>query len=418
MAVYAKNKRLDARIMQIKGFTNLFILIGLSQLAACTIVPGQHMQQFATQSSTEMPVRENNETILKKLDIKTINAQLIVDLEKDFNNRSLGPDNVANHYFDYRIGSNTIKGVPVKEDYSQYRVGARDVLTITVWGHPELTIPAGEFRNAEAAGNVVGEDGTIFYPFAGVVQAEGRTVEEIRDDLIEKLSKYIENVQLDVRVAAYRSQRAYIVGEVAQPGIQTVKDIPLTVLEAINNAGGVTADADLRNITLTRDDKTYSINLLSLYEGGDTSQNVLLRHGDVLNVPDNMFNKVFVLGETTLGRGFGIGRARDLIMNKGRLTLTEALSQGGGLDQETSDAARIFIFRTALGNSEIFHLDAKSPDAFLLAERFPLQPRDVIFVDRAEGIRWNQIIAQIQPTITLLNAFDGSLKVQPFRSFP
>ena len=397
--------------MPVKIFAVLIVLI---QLAACTIIPGQHMQQFATQSSTEMPVSENNETILKKLDIKTIDAQLIVDLEKDINNRSLGPDNVANHYFDYRIGSKTIKGVPVKEPYSQYRVGPRDILTITVWGHPELTIPAGEFRTAETAGNVVGEDGTFFYPFAGVVQAAGRTVEEIRDELIQKLSKFIEQVQLDVRVAAYRSQRAYIVGEVAEPGIQVVQDIPLTVLEAINKAGGVTPDADLRNITLTRDDKTYSINLLSLYEGGDTSQNVLLQHGDVLNVPDNAFNKVFVIGETTFGRGFGVGRSRSVLMNKARMTLTEALSEGGSLDQETADAARIFIFRTGLGNSEIYHLNAKSPDAFILAERFPLQPRDVIFVDRAEGIRWNQVIGQIQPTLNLLNSMDGVLKVTPF----
>lgn len=392
------------------------ILIVFSQLAACTIVPGQHMRHFSTKSSTEMPVTENNETILKKLDIKTIDAQLIVELEKDINNRSLGPDNVANHYFDYRIGSKTIKGVPTKEPYSQYRVGPRDILTITVWGHPELTIPAGEFRSAEAAGNVVGEDGTIFYPFAGVVQAAGKTVEEIRDDLIKKLSKYIEQVQLDVRVASYRSQRAYVVGEVVQPGIQTVKDIPLTVLEAINNAGGVTAVADLRNITLTRDDKTYSINLLSLYEGGDTSQNVLLQHGDVLNVPDNQFNKVFVLGETTLGRGFGV-RPRSFIMNKARMTLTEALSEGGGLDQEVSDAARIFVFRTNLGKSEIYHLNARSPDAFILAERFPMQPRDIVFVDRAPGIRWNQIIGQIQPTLNLLNSIDGSLRIQPFTDF-
>jgi polysaccharide biosynthesis/export protein len=399
--------------MQIKILT---ILIILSQLTACTIIPGQHMRQWATQSSTEMPVTENNETILKKLDIKTIDAQLIVDLEKDFNNRSLGPDNVANHYFDYRIGSKTTKGVPEKEPYSQYRVGPRDILNITVWGHPELTIPAGQFRSAGEAGNVVGEDGTFFYPFAGVVQAAGRTVEEIRDELIKKLSKYIEQVQLDVRVAAYRSQRAYIVGEVAQPGVQLVQDIPLTVLEAINNAGGVTPAADLRNITLTRDDKTYSVNLLSLYEGGDTTQNVLLQNGDVLNVPDNQFNKVFVLGETTLGRGFAIGRARDVIMNKGRLTLTEALSEGGGVDQVTADAARIFIFRSGLGNSEIYHLNAKSPDAFLLAERFSLQPRDVIFVDRAEGIRWNQIIGQIQPTVNLLNTFDGALKITPFNN--
>ena len=396
--------------MQIKNFTILIVLV---HLTACTIVPGQHMRLFSTKSSTDMPVTESDETILKRLDIKTIDAHLIVELEQDFNNRSLGPDNVANHYFDYRIGSNAVKGVPAKEDYSQYRVGPRDVLTITVWGHPELTIPAGQFRSADAAGNVVGEDGTIYYPFAGVVQAAGRTVEEIRDELLAKLSRYIENVQLDVRVAAYRSQRAYIVGEVAQPGVQVVQDIPLTVLEAINNAGGVTPDADLRNITLTRDDNTYSINLLSLYEGGDITQNVMLKHGDVLNVPDNQFNKIFVLGETTLGRGFGV-RPRSFIMNKARMTLTEALSEGGGIDQVTADAARVFVFRTGLGRSEIFHLNARSPDAFILAERFPMQPRDIVFVDRAPGIRWNQIIGQIQPTVDLLNSFDGVLRVQPF----
>ena len=211
---------------------NIFpILILLSQLSACTLIPGQHMRSFSTQSSVVMPVTEDNETILKKLNIQTINAQLIIDMEKDINNRSLGTDNVANHYFDYRIGSKTIKGTPEKEPYDQYRVGPRDILNITVWGHPELTIPAGEFRSAEMAGSVVGEDGTFFYPYAGVIRASGRTVEEIRAELTQKLSKYIENVQLDVRVAGYRSQRVYVVGEVAKPGIHLVRDIPLTVLE-------------------------------------------------------------------------------------------------------------------------------------------------------------------------------------------
>ncbi|WP_295627905.1 polysaccharide export protein [uncultured Nitrosomonas sp.] len=405
---------LNIRLLRIKI---LLVLIVTSPLIACTIVPGQHVRSFSTQSSMELPVTENNEAILKKLNIQTINAQLIIDLERNINNRSLGPDNVANHYFDYRIGSKAIKGTPNQESYSQYRVGPRDILNITVWGHPELTIPAGEFRSAEAAGNVVGEDGTFFYPFAGVVQAAGKTVEEIREELTQRLSRFIEKVQLDVRVAGYRSQRVYVVGEVTQPGVYLVKDIPLTVLEAINNAGGVTSLADLRNIALTRDGKTYSINLLSLYEGGDITQNVLLEQGDVLNVPDNVLNKVFVLGETAMGRGFGV-RPRSLIMNKARMTLTEALADGGGVDQETSDAARVFVFRSGIGNSEIFHLDAKSPDALILAERFPLQPRDVVFVDRAEGIRWNQIISQIAPTIQLLNIFDGSLRIQPFTTQP
>lgn len=401
---------------------NLFlILVAISQLYACTIVPGQHMSPFSTQSSVDMPVVENNQTILKKLNIKLITAKLIVDLEKDLNSYSLGPDNVANHYFDHRIGSNAVKGTPPEKPYNQYRVGPRDILNITVWEHPELTIPAGEFRSAETAGTVVGEDGNIFFPYAGVIKAEGKTVEEIRDELTQKLSVYIEQVQLDVRVTSYRSQRVYVVGEVTTPGVQVVKDIPLTVLEAINSAGGLSPEADSRNIILTRKDKTFSINLLALYEGGDLRQNVLLENGDVLNIPDRQFNKVFILGETNIVNSFDSGtnstqRSRSVFMNKGRMTLTEALSEGGGLNQETSDAARIFVFRNGLvkGKPEIFHLDAKSPDALLLADRFPLQPRDIVYVDRAEGIRWNQIINEIQPTVTLLNSFDGSLKIKPF----
>ena len=389
----------------------IFIFISLF-LSGCSLVPGMHMSPFSDESSTEMPVTENDKTTMRALNIQTITAQMIVDVEKDLNNRSLGADNVANHYFDYRIGSKTVKGTPEKENYDQYKVGPRDILNITVWEHPELTIPAGEFRSAETAGNIVGEDGNIFFPYAGIVRAAGRTVEEIRKELTRKLSKYIERVQLDVRVASYRSQRVYVVGEVKQPGIQLVRDIPLTVLEAINNAGGVTAESDRRNITLTRGDKSYSINLLALYEGGDTSQNVMLQNGDVLNVPDREFNKIFVLGETA-GSGSGSARSRTLFMNKGRMTLTEAISDGGGTDQDESDPARIFVFRGGLGKSQIFHLDAKSPDALILADRFPLQPRDVVYIDRQEGRRWNQVIDQIRPTVDLLNVFDASPTLSP-----
>lgn len=409
--------------MRIKILT----LVAVSQLGACSIVPGMHITHFATESSVEMPVKENNATILKKLNIEPITAQLIVDLEKDFNNFSLGPDNVANLYFDYRIGSNAAKnGLPPNGPYNQYRVGPRDILNITVWDHPELTIPAGEFRSAETAGTVVGEDGNIFYPYAGIIKAAGKTVEEIREVLTQKLSVYIEQVQLDVRVTAYRSQRVYVVGEVKTPGIQLVKDIPLTVLEAINSAGGFDTEADSRNIILTRDGKTYNVNLLALYEGGDLRQNVTLQHGDVLNVPDREFNKIFIFGDSTSGTtGTGSGafpggsnstRSKSLYMSKGRMTLAEALSDAGGLNQDFSDAARIFLFRGGLGKPKIFHLDAKSPDALLLADRFPLQPRDVIFVDRAEGIRWNQVIEQVQPTINLLNSLNGTLTPMPTRS--
>ncbi len=145
-----------------------------------------------------------------------------------------------------------------------------------------------------------------------------------------------------------------------------------------------------------------------------------------LNVPDRQFNKIFVFGDTSaattgsgsaaLPGGSGSTRSRSLYMSKGRMTLAEALSDAGGISQELSDAARIFVFRGGLGKPKIFHLDAKSPDALLLADRFPMQPRDVVFVDRAEGIRWNQIIDQIQPTVNLLNSLNGTLTPMPTKS--
>ncbi|MGI9571609.1 MAG: polysaccharide export protein, partial [Desulfobulbia bacterium] len=103
-------------------------------MACMTIVPGHHMTQFSKESSEDMPVTVDDETELQRLNINTITAELIVNLEKDLSNFSSDPNNVANHYFDYRIGSKTKKGTPEKETYIQYLVGPRDILKITVWG--------------------------------------------------------------------------------------------------------------------------------------------------------------------------------------------------------------------------------------------------------------------------------------------
>ena len=95
-----------------------------------------------------------------------------------------------------------------------YRIGPGDVLLIVVWDHPELTNALGEFRDAATSGQQVGEDGSLYYPYIGTIQAAGKTTTELRRILTAQLSDYIQNPQLDVRVAAYRSQKVYVVGEV------------------------------------------------------------------------------------------------------------------------------------------------------------------------------------------------------------
>ncbi len=104
-----------------------------------------------------------------------------------------------------------------------YIIGVGDVLQIIVWDHPELTMPAGQFRDAETSGQQVGDDGYIFYPYVGMVKAAGMNVAALRDVLTERLSTYIQDPQLDVRVIGFRSKRVYMVGEVNTPGVSAAQ---------------------------------------------------------------------------------------------------------------------------------------------------------------------------------------------------
>ena len=363
-------------------------------LGGCGIAPGMYMAPFSDRSEIEVPVNADGEPKTETAEIRRIDASVVVqqvDAQRKF-------------YESF--------GRPPKVPYERYRIGPRDILSIVVWDHPELTIPAGEFRSAEAAGTVINEDGTIFYPYVGVIRAAGLTVEQLRDTITRKIATYIENPQLDVRVAAYRSKKTYVVGEVKTPGIQYINDIPMTVAEAINRAGGVTEAADQRLVTLSRKGKVYPIDLTGLYENGDLQSNVLLQDGDILNVWDVSLSKIFVLGE--------VGTQRSLLMNKGRMTLAEALGESGGFDRTTANTSKVYVIRATGKKPEIFHLDASTADAMLLAERFPLRARDVVYVDTAAVTRWNRVLSQILPTAQTLSAststsfplFQGSTTTQ------
>ncbi len=276
----------------------------------------------------------------------------------------------------------------------EYRIGPQDVLSVTVWDHPELTIPAGEFRSADIAGHLVNASGKIFFPYAGETKVSGLTIAQIRELITKKIRKYIVKPQLDVRVVAYRSQKVHVVGEVNKSRLIPITDVPLTLLDAIAQAGGYSKEADLENVTVTRDGSLRKFDMLALYDGGDASQNMLLRNGDIVHIPDRSQKKIFVLGE--------VKKPTAYLMHKGRMSLAEAIGLAEGFETSAADTGKIYVLRGGQEGVKVYWLDARSPDTLLLSTQFALAAQDVVYVSTASVARWNRLISQILPSVQLL----------------
>ncbi|WP_087020380.1 polysaccharide export protein [Thaumasiovibrio subtropicus] len=371
------------------AFQKKLIAIAVSSLvlAGCTM-PGQHLSLTDKQVVSSDVVEQDISSLVS---VYPLTPSLLNDI------RVVEPYARTNPALDVEVAQ------------FEYIVGPSDILNITVWDHPELTIPAGSYRSAADSGNWVNADGTIFYPYIGNVHVAGKTVLQIRKEITRRLRTYVESPQVDVKLAAFRSQKVYITGEVASPGVQPVTDIPLTLLDAVNKAGGLAADADWRNISFTRNGVEEVISLYALMQRGDLSQNRLLRHGDIIHIPRNDSQKVFVMGE--------VNDPQTLKIDRAGMSLTEALSGVGGIKQLAADATGVFVIR---GNengeqqiASIYQLDITDPSSMVLGTEFNMQPYDIVYVTAAPIERWNRVIRQLLPTISGFNELtEGALRVR------
>lgn len=380
-----------------KHYKKLLVAIALPVMLAGCAVPGSYLTVDDKQVSATSSDNSADVNILDRVNLYPLTA-----------------DKMAS-YKAPRLSARINPALDAQLAAYEYRVGAGDILNVTIWDHPELTIPAGSYRSASESGNWVHADGTIFYPYIGFVKVADKTVVEIRAMLTTKLAKFIETPQVDVNVAAFRSKKTYITGEVNKPGQQFISNVPLTILDAINRAGGLAVDADWRNVTLTRQGSEQALSLYALMQRGDLTQNRLLMPGDIVHVPRNDGQKVFVMGE--------VNEPKLLKIDRAGMSLTEALSSVGGINQLAADATGIFVIRanrtvaTAATEpkntttddtkkgiiADIYQLNISNAAALVIGTEFELQPYDIVYVTAAPIARWNRVIGQILPTVTGFN---------------
>ncbi|MBX6317133.1 MAG: polysaccharide biosynthesis/export family protein [Pigmentiphaga sp.] len=285
-----------------------------------------------------------------------------------------------------------------------YVIGPGDILSIVVWDHPELVLPtqtyaigagATELTLGDSSSNIPGypvsAEGYIQFPYLGLVKVAGLTETEVRDLITKNAVDYIRNPQITVRVLGYRSKRVYLEGELKNPGAVAMNDLPLNLMEAINRAGGLLPSADRSRVYVLRGGQAVRLDLPRLIARGQDLTKIMLKPGDIVRVSPREESKIFVMGE--------VNAPQAMTLRDGRMSLTEALGNAGGLNQNTVDPSQIFVVRTTPeALPDVYHLDASSASALAVAEQFELKPKDVVFVDTGNLGRWNRFVSLLFPS--------------------
>lgn len=319
--------------------------------------------------------------------------------------RSL-PSSVKKHRQEV-LDRNLVAEIVGERDGDAYRVGPGDTLLVAVYGHPELSIApyAGGMGSMAAdrsrlSGLVIDNDGTIQFPLVGTVQIAGKTSAELKKFLESELVAYVKDPKVTIQVVFTGSIRYYLLGQFTQPGLK-YSDRPLRLMEALSLGGSVELEkASLRSAYVARKGKRLPINFYRLIREGDLSQDIRLRSGDVILVPDNTNERAYVFG----GAAGSNPKGGTVSFVNGRLTLLQALAQVGfgTTEQVQGKLSETYVIRSEADRGELFVIDAERLMHGEAAD-FELAPGDVVYVPPTWVTSWNQVLSQLLPTLQTIS---------------
>ena len=358
-----------------------FFILLVMHLSGCALAPGMYFDDYSTEVETQAGYADITPTL------RTITSQLI-QYEKGLGASEEQVD---------------ISGFVALSQ--PYLIGSGDTLSIAVSDHPEL----GMHGNGNRGGAVLSPDytvsteGRIQFPYAGDLKVEGLSVLQARDLLVKRLAKYIKQPEVILKVLLYKSKRIFVDGEIKKPGIVAINDIPLSLPEALNRAGGTTPLGDLSRISVSRAGKVYWIDLPGLIKMGRDPNTIMLGNADIVRVSSRAEIKVFVMGD--------VGKPASLMMHNGYLSLYEALGEAAGIKSLTDSVNQIYVIRNAINEQPlIYHLDSRASGIFALAQNFDMRAKDVVYIDAAPKIRLDRIINLILPNAKAVTSVNSSFQ--------
>lgn len=393
--------------MQLKplALSRAVMLLAAATLSGCATYPGW----LASSGPSRQQVQENH-------DSHNIEGIQLVDI-----NDGVARKLLADHKKD--LFSETFAST----GNTTYVVGAGDVIEASVWEAP----PAMLFSAAPSAGRsatggavpgnatvfpeqMVSSAGTITIPFAGQIAAAGKTPEQIEAELVNALKGKANQPQVLVRVIKNNTSNVTVIGEVTTSTLMPLTARGERLLDALASAGGVKQPVDKMTLQLTRGAQMDALPLDVIIR--DPKQNIALQPGDVITA---LFQpqSFTVMGATV--------KNDEINFEAKGISLAQALARSGGLDDNRADSRAVFVFRledpkaldwatppktTPDGKVPvIYQLNLKDPASFFVAQSFPIDNKDVLYVSNAPAADLqkflNIVVSVIYP---IVNA--GSIK--------
>ncbi len=238
-----------------------------------------------------------------------------------------------------------------------YRIGKGDTLEVSVWGVPEMS------RSV-----IVRPDGKITLPAVGEVMADRVSPEELSHIIAEKMKAYIKQPIVTVSVEQIQNNRVYITGGDISRVFEMTRET--TLLKLLSEIGDLSA-VDLRHAYLSRAGKKITTDFYALYYGGDTSKDILLKAEDILFIPSNRLNLVYVLG--------AVANPQNLQFYEG-MKVMDAILAAGGFTEFAKENTVVVIHKDKTQQRIDLKQVTRGKD---ISANIALQPGDYVVVEES-----------------------------------
>jgi polysaccharide export outer membrane protein len=370
------------------------VVVAGAVLSACAVLPATGPKSDAIQASATAGLKSTNALPYALVDVSAdtigfLSQPNLITFQGQFNDKRPKPEQVA---------------------------GVGDVLNVSIFE----AAPGGLFTPATAAGarpgnfvdlpaQAIDQKGNIYVPYAGEIPSAGRTLPDIQQAVVARLRNRAIEPQVVVSLNQQHSSVVSVLGDVNTPGVLALNSVGERLLALIARAGGPKFEAIESYVTLQRDGKKVKVLLARVVH--DPRENIFIRPNDVifLTRESPSFTALGALNQNVFGFN------SEIPFDTETLTLAQAIGKAGGLNDNQSDPAEVFVYRyqsrellQKMGVDTtrfvydriptIYHINLRDPSGYLLAAGFQMQTKDVMFVANAKVVDYYKLLTLINNT--------------------